>query len=129
MGRKKPKRYSAQFKFTVVLEALKGEKAEGEIAGAYEVHPVTLSRWKKQFMEYGAEVFGGSEEVKTYEARISQVSHGESRVSPFPPGMDHEDGSSAEVSERRSDRPLITCPTLAPHRDGTRWQSPPKRVP
>ena len=24
-------------------------------------------------MEYGAEVFGGSEEVKTYEARISQL--------------------------------------------------------
>ena len=73
MGKKKSKRYSAQFKFTVVLEALKGEKAEGEIARAYEVHPVTLSRWKKQFMEYGAEVFGGSEEVKTYEARIGQL--------------------------------------------------------
>lgn len=73
MGKKKSKRYSAQFKFTVVLEALKGEKAEGEIARAYEVHPVTLSRWKKQFLEHGAEVFGGSEEVKTYEARISQL--------------------------------------------------------
>ncbi|MFQ5537590.1 MAG: hypothetical protein ACE5GJ_09085 [Gemmatimonadota bacterium] len=29
--------------------------------------------WKKQFLEHGAEVFGGSEEVKTYEARISQL--------------------------------------------------------
>jgi transposase-like protein len=73
MGKKKPKQYSAQFKFTVVLEALKGEKGEGEIARAYGVHPVTLSRWKKQFLEHGAEVFGGSEEVKTYEARISQL--------------------------------------------------------
>ena len=46
MGKKKPKKYSAQFKFTVVLEALKGEKMEGEkmegeIARAYGVHPVT----------------------------------------------------------------------------------------
>jgi transposase len=73
MGKKKPKQYSAQFKFTVVLEALKGEKAEGEIARAYGVHPVTLSRWKKQFLEHGAEVFGGSEEVKAYEARIGQL--------------------------------------------------------
>jgi transposase len=73
MGKKRSKRYSPQFKFTVVLEALKGEKAEGEIARAYEVHPVTLSRWKKQFLEHGAEVFGGSEEVKTYEARIGQL--------------------------------------------------------
>ena len=73
MGKKKPKQYSAKFKFTVVLEALKGEKAEAEIARAYGVHPVTLSRWKKQCVEHGAEVFGGSEEVKAYEARISQL--------------------------------------------------------
>ena len=73
MGKKKPKTYSAQFKFTVVLEALKAEKAEGEIARGYGVLPVTLSRWKKQFLEHGAEVFGGSEEVKAYEQRISQL--------------------------------------------------------
>jgi transposase len=73
MGKKKAKQYSAQFKFTVVLEAFSGEKAEGEIARAYGVHPVTLSRWKKQFREHGAEVFGGSEEVKAYETRISQL--------------------------------------------------------
>jgi transposase-like protein len=73
MGKKKPKTYSAQFKFTVVLEALKAEKTEGEIARGYGVHPVTLSRWKKQFLEHGAEVFGGSEEVKAYEQRISQL--------------------------------------------------------
>jgi transposase len=73
MGKKKAKQYSAQFKFTVVLEAFSGEKAEGEIARAYGVHPVTLSRWKKQFLGHGAEVFGGSEEVKAYETRIGQL--------------------------------------------------------
>jgi len=73
MGKKKTKVYSAQFKFTVVLEALKAKRAEAEIARGYRVHPVTLSRWKKQFMDQGAEVFGGSEEVKTYEERISQL--------------------------------------------------------
>lgn len=36
MEKKKPKQHSAQFKFTVVLEALKGERAEGEFARAYE---------------------------------------------------------------------------------------------
>lgn len=36
MEKKKPKQHSAQFKVTVVLEPLKGEKAEGEIARAYE---------------------------------------------------------------------------------------------
>jgi transposase-like protein len=73
IGKKKGKQYSAQFKFTVVLEAFPGKKAEGEIARAYGVHPVTLSRWEKQFLDHGGEVFGGSEEVKAYETRISQL--------------------------------------------------------
>jgi transposase-like protein len=73
MGKKKTKQFSAQFKFAVVLEAFTGEKVEAEIARAYGVHPVTLSRWKKQFLEHGAEVFGGSAEVKAYETRIGQL--------------------------------------------------------
>ncbi len=73
MGKKKPKQYSAQFKFNVVLEALQTERTEAEVARAYGVHPVTLSRWKKQFLEQGPEVFGGSEEVKAYEERIGQL--------------------------------------------------------
>lgn len=33
-----------------------------EVARAYDVHPVTVSRWKRAFLERGPEVFGGSEE-------------------------------------------------------------------
>ncbi len=73
MGRKKPKQYSAQFKFNVVMEALRVEGAEAEVARAFGIHPVTLSRWKRQFLDHGSEVFGGSEEVKVYEDRIGQL--------------------------------------------------------
>lgn len=73
MGSRRGKRYSPQFKFNVVLEALKSEKSDAEVARAYEVHPATVSRWKKHFLEHGAEVFGGSEEVKVYEERIGQL--------------------------------------------------------
>lgn len=73
MGKKKPKQYSAQFKFNVVLEALRAEGAEAEVARAFGIHPVTLSRWKTQFLAQGAEVFGGSDEVKAYENRIGQL--------------------------------------------------------
>jgi len=67
----KGKRYSPKFKFNVVLEALKSpEKSDAAVARAFEVHPATLSRWKKEFQEKGAEVFGGSEEVQEYEERI-----------------------------------------------------------
>jgi len=69
----KGKRYSPKFKFNVVLEVLKSEKSDAEVARAFEVHPATVSRWKKQFLEQGPEVFGGSEQVKEYEERIGQL--------------------------------------------------------
>jgi transposase-like protein len=36
-------------------------------ARAYGVHPVTLANWKRHFLERGAEVFGGKEEVHPVE--------------------------------------------------------------
>ncbi len=73
MGRKSTKRYSPKSTFTVVLEGMKSEKSDAQVARAFDVHPATLSRWKQAFLEKGAEVFGGSEEVKGYENRIGQL--------------------------------------------------------
>ena len=47
----------------MVLEALRSEKADAEVARAYQVHPITVLKWKKEFLEKGAEVFGGRDEV------------------------------------------------------------------
>lgn len=71
MGKKNGKRYTSKFKFQLVLEALQREGAGAEIARACGVHPVTLSKWKKEFREKGAGVFGGSEEVQQYEKRVA----------------------------------------------------------
>jgi len=51
-------RYSP--KFQVVLEAIKaeGKGIEAQVARAYGVHPVTLAKWKQEFLEHRAEVFG-----------------------------------------------------------------------
>ena len=73
MGSRGARQYSPKFKFTVVLEVLRGEKSEAEIARAFEVHPATVSRWRKQFLDKGPEVFGSSEEVREYEERIGQL--------------------------------------------------------
>jgi transposase len=73
MAKKNGKRYSAKFKFQLVLEALQREGADAEVARAYGVHPVTLSKWKKELLEKGAEVFGGSEEVAEYEKRVGDL--------------------------------------------------------
>ena len=54
-------RYSPAFKFRVVLEALKaeGKGGEAQVARIWGVHPVTLAKRKRHFLEHGAEVFGG----------------------------------------------------------------------
>ena len=71
--RKKGKRYSPTFRFQVVLEMLKGDREATEIARAYNIHPVTLSRWKQEFLEKGAEVFGKATTVAQYEKKIREL--------------------------------------------------------
>jgi putative transposase len=45
------KRYSAEFKAKVALEALKGQKTINEIAARFQVHPNQVTQWKKQMLE------------------------------------------------------------------------------
>lgn len=53
-----PKRvHSAAFKAKVALEAFKGEKTVAELASEFGVHPVQISKWKRQFLEGASEVF------------------------------------------------------------------------
>ena len=73
VGKKDGQRYTAKFKFQVALEALRSEKADAEVARAYQVHPITVSKWRKEFLEKGAEVFGGRDEVRVYEQKISKL--------------------------------------------------------
>ncbi len=45
------KKYSAQFKAKVAIEAVKGNKTVNDIAGEYGVHPTQIQQWKKQLLE------------------------------------------------------------------------------
>jgi len=67
------KRYSPEFKFQVVMELLRSDKSAAELARAYDVHPVTISSWKRHFEEHGAEVFGGKEESKQYAQKVADL--------------------------------------------------------
>lgn len=51
------KRYSAELKTRVALEAIKGQKTANEIAAEYEVHPTQIAQWKKQALDGLPEVF------------------------------------------------------------------------
>ena len=58
MSVKHGKRYTPRFKFQVVMETLRSSKAIGQIAKAYGVHPITIHKWKRDFIEKGPELFG-----------------------------------------------------------------------
>jgi transposase-like protein len=54
--------FSADFKASLVLEALKGEKDINTIATENNIQPNLLRNWKKEFLEKAAIVFDDSRE-------------------------------------------------------------------
>ena len=46
----KRRHHSAELKFQVALEAIKGQKTINELASEYQVHPNQISTWKRQQM-------------------------------------------------------------------------------
>jgi len=56
----KRKRYSADFKAKVALDALKEQKTLSELANQYQIHSVQISNWKKQLLDGSALIFKNS---------------------------------------------------------------------
>ena len=50
----KRRQFTAQFKFQVALDALRGMASINEVASEHEVHPTQVKQWKKQLQEQGA---------------------------------------------------------------------------
>ena len=51
MGKVTRKRYSADFKSKVALEAIKGDQTLAELAAKYEIHHTMISQWRRQAIE------------------------------------------------------------------------------
>lgn len=56
------KRYSAELKARVALEAIKGQKTTNELASDYGVHPTQIAQWKKQVLEELPQLFSSRRE-------------------------------------------------------------------
>ena len=56
----KRRRFTAEFKKRVALEALRERDTVQAIASRYEVHPNQVSAWKRQAVESLDEVFSGA---------------------------------------------------------------------
>ncbi len=78
----KRKRYTAEFKAKVALEAIREELTTAELAKKYSVHPTMISGWKRTAIENMATSFSGKapadppiseKEVEKLHAKIGQL--------------------------------------------------------
>jgi len=64
MSKTKRKRYSAEFKAKVALDAIKGEQTLAELAAKYSLHPNMITNWKRQAVDNMAETFSSKKDSK-----------------------------------------------------------------
>ena len=73
----KRKRYSAEFKAKVALEALRGELTTAQLATKHGIHHTMVGDWKRQAMEGLTAVFAersvAQEAAKSSEAEIERL--------------------------------------------------------
>jgi len=63
MGKKNRRKFSADFKTKVVLEALKERTTIEELARKFELHPNQIHTWKKEFLSKASTVFSSGEDL------------------------------------------------------------------
>lgn len=78
----KRRRFKAEFKARVALEAIRGEQTVSELAAKHGIHPNLITNWKRQAMAGMASVFDGKAgereqvrdvELKELHAKIGQL--------------------------------------------------------
>jgi transposase-like protein len=67
------KRYSAEFKAKVALEAVKEIKTLNEIASQYGIHPGQISQWKKQLLDEVTTLFAKQKSSTDYSKKIDEL--------------------------------------------------------
>lgn len=74
--------YTPEFKTKVVLEILAETYTINELAAKYDISPVVLSRWKKEFVDRASEVFkkGPSEDAKELEEKREHIAALEQKI-------------------------------------------------
>jgi transposase len=82
MTKQSRRKFSADFKAKVALEAIKNQKTLAELSQQYEVNSITISRWKAEFLEKMSLIFeregsgqeqSDSPEVDKLYAQIGQL--------------------------------------------------------
>jgi len=72
MSKRQVKRYESGFKVKVVLEALKDEITLNELCAKYDVIPMTVREWKREFLENAEIVFDKEKAVSQYKEKLRE---------------------------------------------------------
>ena len=75
MSKAKRRKHSGALKAKVGLEALIGIKTVGQIARAYEVHPVQVTQWKGVIRDRLPELFEPAQESQASDAALIAQLH------------------------------------------------------
>lgn len=72
MEKQTRRKFTAEFKTKVVLEALKERSTIEQIAKKYEVHPNQISTWKKEFLSKAAQIFSSGNGSEAHDSEVVQ---------------------------------------------------------
>jgi len=74
MGKVTRKRYTAEFKAKVALEAIKGELTLAELGAKHGIHQTMIATWKRQAVAGMAATFSGKADAgKTSDAEVEKL--------------------------------------------------------
>ena len=72
--KKTRRRFGAEFKAKVALEAIRGELTMAELASRHGVHPTMIAAWKRQAIKGMSSTFSGTmDAAKAIEAEVTRL--------------------------------------------------------
>lgn len=64
MTKQSRRKFTADFKAKVVIEALKERSTAEELSKKYEIHPTQINAWKREFLSKASAVFSDKYETE-----------------------------------------------------------------
>jgi len=70
---KKRRDYTPEFKFQLVLKLLTGEQRAAQLCRQHQISETSLSRWRQQFLDNGAQAFESDDGASAEQERIAEL--------------------------------------------------------
>ena len=94
----KRRRFTAEFKASVVLEALSGESSQAELCRRHNLSEDQLSKWKQQFLENASSLFESTDKRSSDDEK--RIAHLERLVGRMAVALDIQKKLLTELDSR-----------------------------